>query len=393
MNGRYRRSRRGLSLLEAGLTLVVMVFVIQGIVDLGTQRLHRHLEASTARQLSGWANAAVMYAQAEYGDIQNAMQSRATVSISWTDLATFGVPGTVPSPGPVTAMRTSAEVLAWCPEDPLPVAPDYCDDFWLIIASEPPSWEARTPRLRPTTSGIGVFGALDAGGTWRAGILRGHDISIDLTRIPAAVRPAEGSIAALRIVKRDTQIDPWIFRTDATQGGIRMDLEELNGPGMDLDLREKGTENVAEVVADRLRAEEIRVSGDYDVVGGITLAAPIEFDEILANDITVNGAIDIEDLVLENADPGDPGAAVGSDSGLSGRELDIETSASVNTLRVNSLEAERLTVVGITLRTPELRGFDTRIDDLRMPVGSTATVQNLEGDRGQVSACSGCTYR
>lgn len=393
MTGRPRKSRRGLSLLETALALVVMVFVIQGIVDLGAQRLHRHLEASTARQLSRWANAAVMYAQAEYGEIQNAMQGQATVSISWTDLETFGVPGAVPTPGPVTAMRTSADVLAWCPEDPLPVAPDYCDDFWLIVASAPPAWEVRTPRLGPKTSGIGVFGALDAGGTWRAGILRGHDISIDLTRIPAAVRPDDGSVAALRIVKWDTQIDPWIFRTDATQGGTRMDLDELNGPGMDLDLGGKGPNNVAEVAADRLRADEIRVSGVYDVVGGITLAAPIEFDEILANDVTVNGVIKFEDLVLENADPGDPGAAVGSDSALSGRKLDVETSAIVDTLQVNTLEAERLTVVGTVLRTPELRGFDVRINDLRMPAGSTATVRNLEGDRGQVSACSGCTYR
>lgn len=39
------------------------------------------------------------------------------------------------------------------------------------------------------------------------------------------------------------------------------------------------------------------------------------------------------------------------------------------------------------------RGFDTRFNDLRMPTGSTATVQTLEGDRGEITACSGCAYQ
>lgn len=260
---RLGQRRRGASLADMTLAMVVMVVVIDGAVRFGDDLVSRNAVAVTAGQLSRLADDVEAWAAAEYTTLQPQVDALAhdTEEQGWAALIAAG--DVSRDSVPATALRQSVRVFLHAPA---------AGNLYVVLLTDSPGSGSVSHVPRPD-GGARLVGRVDAHAVTE---LRGWDFTHDLTDIIAETGDDfQGELGAIRHVSGRIHVSPYLHRV-AVPG--RPELNRLEGP---LDM------NGNDIVdAGRIEAVDVTIGGPLTVEGELAVDTAT-----IANELTVRGSL------------------------------------------------------------------------------------------------------
>jgi type II secretory pathway pseudopilin PulG len=295
-----RRGRRGYSLVELGLVLIVVSILVKTAVEVSTSHARRQITQRAAGNMSAIADDVQTYMERTYFDIRTRLAAApgGVIEESWDDL--------------IANNRLSLPAL--------PVSPDggrirlfftlRGDAVYAVLMSFDGAPGAFSPRPDPVTK---FAGRVTPNTPTR---LNGWDFSLDIPEIATLTgQDLSGNIGVIRYVSQTVNVDPYLHRI-AIPG--RPDLNrmraDLDMGGFDLinaNRVETGDLSVQDTltVSGRLQAVEIRSEGDArfaQVTSGTLQATNIAAGNLnltgqMSAGSVVTGAVETATLVSASA--------------------------------------------------------------------------------------------
>lgn len=248
-----RRRRRGVSLVELGLVLVVISLLIRTAVDVSTSYTRKQVTQRAAGAISAVADDVQTYMERSYFDIASDLEARPgrVLEVSWNSLisqnrVSLSAPPVSPDGGTIRLFFTQRGTT-----------------IYAVLMSFDGASGSFSPRPDPT---VKFAGRVTPNTPTR---LNGWDFSLDIPEIAALTgQDLSGNIGVIRYVSRTISVDPYLYRV-AVPG--RPDLNrmqaDLDMGGFDLvnaDLIDASRLDVQDAltVGGRIETPQVRVAGD-----------------------------------------------------------------------------------------------------------------------------------
>ncbi len=275
-----RRARRGVSLVEMGLVLIVVSILVKTAVEVSTSHTRRQVTQRAAGNMSAIADDVQTYLERTYFEVRARLEAApgGVIEESWDDL--------------ISNNRISLPAL--------PVSPDggrlrlfltlRGDAVYAVVMSFDGSAGAFTPRPDPATK---LAGRVTPNEPTR---LNGWDFSLEIPEISALTgQDLSGNIGVIRYVSQTINVDPYLHRI-AIPG--RPDLNRMRA---DLDMGGFDVINANRVetrdlivqdsltVPGRLLAGEVRSDGDARFAQ--VSAGSVQTDTMVAGNLNLTGSM------------------------------------------------------------------------------------------------------
>lgn len=274
-----RRLRRGFSIAEMALVLVISAFIMQTAIEVATAHTKRQLTQRTAAHISTVADDVQTYMDRNYFALVAETATRGGVmERNWSDL----IDGNLISQGttPISPDRGDLRLFFTLRGDTL----------YSVIMSFDGAATGNSPRPDPNTQ---FAGKVQGNGST---LLNGWDFQLDIPEIAALTGESlNGNIGVMRYVAVDVNIDPYLHRV-AVPG--RPDLNRMEA---DLDLGGFNIDNTANITTNdllvqdnfavdgRLLAAEIETTGDAIIQE--VRATTVVTDELTAQNASLSGTL------------------------------------------------------------------------------------------------------
>jgi type II secretory pathway pseudopilin PulG len=275
-----RRSRRGFSLVEMGLVLIVVSLLVKTAVEVSTSHTRRQVTQKAAGNMSAVADDVQTYLERTYYEVRASLEAApgGVIEESWDNL--------------ISSNRISLPSL--------PVSPDggdirlfltlRGDAVYAVLMSFNGAAGAFSPRPDPTTR---FAGRVTPNMPTR---LNGWDFSLDIPEIATLTGlDLSGNIGVIRYVSQTVNVDPYLHRI-AIPG--RPDLNrmraDLDMGGFDL-INANRIETRDLIVQDsltvpgRLQAGEVLSDGDARFVQ--VSAGSMQADNMVAGNLNLSGSV------------------------------------------------------------------------------------------------------
>jgi type II secretory pathway pseudopilin PulG len=275
-----RKARRGVSLVEMGLVLVVVSILVKTAVEVSTSHTRRQVTQRAAGNMSTIADDVQTYLERTYFEVRARLEAApgGVIEESWDDL--------------ISNNRLSLPAL--------PVSPDggrirlfltlRGDAVYAVLMSFDGAAGVFSPRPDPVTK---LAGRVTPNDPTR---LNGWDFSLAIPEIATLTgQDLSGNIGVIRYVSQTVNVDPYLHRI-AIPG--RPDLNrmraDLDMGGFDL-INANRVETRDLIVQDsltvpgRLRAGEVRSDGDARFVQ--VSAGSVETDTLAAANMNLSGSM------------------------------------------------------------------------------------------------------
>lgn len=281
-----RRGRRGFSLAELGLVLIVTSLLVKTAVEVSTSYARRQVTQRAAGTLSAVADDVQTYLERTYFDVRSRLEAApgGVLEESWDDL--------------IVNRRLSLPAL--------PTSPDggrvrlfltlRGETVYAVLMSFDGAASTFSPRPDPVTK---FAGRVTPNTPTR---LNGWDFSLDIPEIAALTgQDLSGNIGVIRYVSQTVNVDPYLhriaipgrpdlnrMRADLDMGGFDL-LNANRVEGRDLVIQDAMT------VLGRLRAGEVRSDGDarFAQVSSTTVQAT----NIAAGNMNLTGQVSAGSVV------------------------------------------------------------------------------------------------
>lgn len=275
-----RRSRRGVSLVELGLVLVVISLMIKTVVEVSTSHTRRQVTQRAAGNMSAIADDVQTFMERTYFQLRSQLESapNGVIEASWTTL--------------ISSNQISLPAL--------PISPDggrlrlfftlRGDAIYAVLMSFDGAAATFSPRPDPVTR---LAGRVTPNTPTR---LNGWEFSLDIPEIATLTgENLSGNIGVIRYVSQTVNVDPYLHRIPIPG---RPDLNrmqaDLDMGGFDL-LNANRFETRDLVVQDlmtvpgRLQAGEVRSDGD--AMFSEISAGTMEAGNVVAGNISISGQL------------------------------------------------------------------------------------------------------
>ncbi|MCE6958098.1 hypothetical protein LAZ40_03380 [Cereibacter sphaeroides] len=271
---RARRARRGFSIPEMVLVLIVTAMILQTGIETATAYIKRQVTQRTAATLSRVADDVQTYMDRNYFTLVSELSTapNRVVERSWTDLI-------------------GANLISL---DRVPLSPDggaprlfftlRGDTVYSVIMSFNGAASNYSPRPDPNTR---FAGKVQPNAPTR---LNGWDFSLDVPEIAALSGTSlAGNIGVIRSVSMDVDVDPYLHRI-AVPG-----RPELNQMQADLDLGGFNIDNALTV-----RTQDLRVQDEMAVNGRLTAGSVTTTGDATVSEVNTT-TIDASEVKADNA--------------------------------------------------------------------------------------------
>ncbi|WP_299800191.1 polymer-forming cytoskeletal protein [uncultured Ruegeria sp.] len=367
---RPRQARRGFSLIEAIMVLLILIPVLNLGIRFGTQHVRNIAGLNEARLLTQVVDAGATLA---LRDLNGTINSQIGVGNAQVlDLADLEATGLWTSgSNQLTALGREVSLILHARGS----------EELIILARASALTGEENPRYVPRGGeGVGLVGFVPPDADDR---LRGPGLDYDLSALQALTgAPQSRDVLAIRVLRMDRDVLPFLHR--AAQPGF----PELNEMQTDLlmngfDLVGAGELQANEVtVAGTLQADTITgtlmVDGDVEAAGDLTVGG-----EVTANEATISGATTASTLtVTDQATIGTlkVEALTANDSVSVARDLVAEGTATLDALAVTDLSAQGIEAKSLTTGTLAADNvFSSAV------TANTGQIQTLK-----TGTCSGC---
>ncbi|WP_299083351.1 hypothetical protein [uncultured Ruegeria sp.] len=365
-----RRTRRGFSVVEAALVLLIVVVVLQSAISLGRSHLRNHQGLNEARLLTQVVDAGATLA---LRDLDYRINSE--IGVGKAQVLTLG---DLEAQGLWTA--GSDRLTALSRTVTLILHARGSEELVLLARATALPGETNPAYIPAGGEGVGLVGFVSPDDTTR---LRGPGIDYDLTGVQALTGgPSQWDAVAIRVVRMDRNVLPFLHRT--TQPGF----PELNRMETDLNMNGSSLVGAGVLDADQVMVttglQAGTVAGILTVDGDITAAGALDVGGTLgANAATIAGAATAASLTVTNQaaiETLDTGTLTTASSVSVNQDLVVEGTTTLDVLAVNDLSAKGIEAGRITAGT---LAADTVF-------GTTANLETGQLERLNTGGCVGC---
>lgn len=346
-----RKHRRGISLLELTLSLVVISFITSNWVELSTKHIQRKQVQRTAVFLSSLADELEVYATNEFHDLfpnpAEGEEPEELSEYSWTELRADSAISL--DADPVTPLKQTVTVFFQ----------EIDDSIYVVLLTEG-SPSPLPPRPEGGSRFVGMVDATDPD------VLRGWDFEFDITDIKAeADRTFLNSIGVIRQVSDRIDISPFLHRFDVPSN------PELNSMEGNLEF-----EGESVLSAATIEVETMTVSSDITVTGTATVGT-----------LTVSGEATLEDVTATEITSDTITATIIDTTTLNSDTAEIVTLTTDSLTGATRGEVETLTAVTADITTLEIDTVD--VTDLEI-TGNLTVNGHIQTKTLDTEECDGC---
>ncbi len=365
-----RRARRGFSVIEAALVLVIVVPALKIGFDLGTQYARNIAGLNEARLLTRVLDAGATLALRDLNDtISNDVGVGQAQVLGLADLKQEGL--WTAGSNQLTALGREVSLILHARGS---------DELVLLARASALTGEDNPNYVPKGGEGVGLVGFVPSDD---AGRLRGPGIDYDLTGLQSLIGvPVVHDALAIRVLRMDRDVLPFLHRV-AVPG-----YPELNQMLTDLDMNGfditgVGALDAEEITVDTdLQADAITgtltVDGDVAATGDLTVGGTLT-----ASETTISGAATVNTLTV--ADQATIGTLTTDTLTTNGsvsvaQDLVAEGTTSLDALAVTDLSAQSIETLSLTTGT-------LAADDV---FGTAATVNTGQIQTLITGTCTGC---